>query len=184
MNCIRSFTDLKEQSQLYYEPVCQKDNKEEDNDSLIKALIQKKIGNHMVSCITIPNSDIKLIVDPTNACIGILINGKIVLLGDDKVEAMELCSVSNIGIKLDNFDRVYTYLKDLLDSFFKRHDFDSLSSLYGVREQNEVIEMLKENYSSVRYGLAPDYLEDIAVCETSNSSQEHCNFSMTIKPIK
>lgn len=27
MNCIRSFTDLKEQRQLHYEPACQKDTK-------------------------------------------------------------------------------------------------------------------------------------------------------------
>ena len=28
MNCIRSFTDLKEQRQLHYEPACQKDTKD------------------------------------------------------------------------------------------------------------------------------------------------------------
>ena len=27
MNCMRGFTDLKEQRQLYYEPACQKDTK-------------------------------------------------------------------------------------------------------------------------------------------------------------
>ena len=32
MNCMRGFTDLKEQRQLYYEPACQKDIKEGDND--------------------------------------------------------------------------------------------------------------------------------------------------------
>ena len=30
MNCIRSFTDLKEQRQLHYEPACQKDTKGEE----------------------------------------------------------------------------------------------------------------------------------------------------------
>jgi hypothetical protein len=32
MNCIRSFTDLKEQRQLHYELACQKDTKEGDNE--------------------------------------------------------------------------------------------------------------------------------------------------------
>ena len=32
MNCIRSFTDLKEQRQLHYEPACQKDTKEGDKE--------------------------------------------------------------------------------------------------------------------------------------------------------
>jgi hypothetical protein len=30
MNCVRSFTDLKEKRQLHYEPVFQKDSKEGD----------------------------------------------------------------------------------------------------------------------------------------------------------
>ena len=30
MNCIRGFTDLKEQRQLYYEPTCWKDTKGRD----------------------------------------------------------------------------------------------------------------------------------------------------------
>ena len=32
MNCIKSFTDLKEPSQLHYEPACQKDAKEGDKE--------------------------------------------------------------------------------------------------------------------------------------------------------
>ena len=32
MNCIRSFTDLKEQRQLHYEPTFQKDSKEGDKE--------------------------------------------------------------------------------------------------------------------------------------------------------
>jgi hypothetical protein len=32
MNCIRSFTDVKEQRQLYYEPAGWKDTKEEDRE--------------------------------------------------------------------------------------------------------------------------------------------------------
>jgi hypothetical protein len=32
MNCIRGFTDLKEQRQLCYEPACEKDIKEGDKE--------------------------------------------------------------------------------------------------------------------------------------------------------
>ena len=32
MNCINSFADLKEQRQLHYKPVCQKDSKDQDKE--------------------------------------------------------------------------------------------------------------------------------------------------------
>ena len=45
MNCIRSFTDLKEQRQLHYEPACQKDTKEGDKE--IQGVVITETSTHL-----------------------------------------------------------------------------------------------------------------------------------------
>lgn len=125
---------------------------EEDKMDIIETIIKMKNGNHMVSCITIPNTSLRLIVDPTNPSIGVLDNGNIILLTDEFLK-MRICGATTLGIMSDDKSELYAYLKDYFASYFKDYDYDSLLETYGTAKQNETLECLKGLYDSSKYGI-------------------------------
>ncbi len=150
-------------------------------DKALLSLLKHSSGNHVVSCITLPNTNIKLVVDPTNPSIGLLRNGKVVILTENRIEDMDI-TISNIGVKMSEKDELASYLKDYFSSYLPSVSLNDLISNYGTAAQNETLSELQSKYDSSHYELALDSYEDTP--ETNNTVEYDAGPSMIIKPIK
>lgn len=144
-------------------------------------LLKHTSGNHVVSCITLPNTNIKLVVDPTNPSIGLFRNGKVVTLTENRIADMDI-TVSNIGIKMSEKDELVAYLRDYFSSYLPFTNLQNLISKYGTAAQNETLSELQSKYDSSHYELALDSYEETP--ETNNTVEYNAGLSMVMKPIK
>lgn len=127
---------------------------EEEAYPVIMDFIRSKVGNHMVTCLTIPKTNIKLVVDVTNPSIGILRNGLVTMLTQKKVPELTPMHDSNIGYKWQDKEELVTYLTDLLQSYFIPYDVAKLRELYGTEAQNEALERILK-FDSSHYKINP-----------------------------
>lgn len=118
---------------------------------VLQDYLKHRIGNHAVSCITIPDTEIKLAVDPTNPSIGIILNGEIVTLTDSRVKNMKICSDTTLGFRISNADELVEYLKDYFRSYFSAPNYDDMNDSYGKEAQNEALEILQKTYPEDKY---------------------------------
>ena len=97
--------------------------------------------NHMVTLVDIPGKDITLVLDPTNALVGVFRNGQIIMFNDQE------------GIY--DVTKFYSYLyygdEDTLDltmyqlrSFNCDETIEELEEQYGLDAQNEALENVRQ----------------------------------------
>ena len=120
----------------------------------VREFIKSKIGNHMVTCLTIPNTDIHLVVDVTNPSIGVLKNGHIVMLTEKDVDPLVPMHDSNMGYKWKNKEELLRYLEYYLQSFLYSQDLVKLKEKYGTSAQNEAIKKVSV-YDTSTYKIDP-----------------------------
>lgn len=140
------------------------ENIEERKDTILetgrevgKEILGKVLGNHMVTLIDIPEKDIILVADPTNPSIGLYKNGKIKMFNSDKEYVTN--EVSTTLYK--GYDGLET-VEDFVDSFTNDKSYEKLKEKYGVEQQNEALEYVrnlekeKEEYKeSLKIGYVP-----------------------------
>lgn len=105
-------------------------------------LITNLIGNHMVSLIDIPNTNLTLMVDTTNLLIGVFKNGKIHVLNNNNDKLLDYKFISNYVCSENSF---YGYCSDYFHDFGNPDQtIDELNTLYGYEEQKEALEYVKK----------------------------------------
>ena len=107
------------------------------------------VGNHMVSCITLKEENLILIVDPTNPSIGVLKNGKIQMLSGSK-NSLE---IKELGETILGIDGYLNYQKKILESLMTKGATDKVNEKYGIEVQNEVLDDIIEKYDEDHYNV-------------------------------
>jgi len=104
-------------------------------------------GNHMIVLIDIPDDNLILVLDPTNAGVGVYINGKITMFNSGKGEnprafdSKELATGIITGRK-----RMGQAAEDYVRSFQKPNlTWEELWAKYGVEAQNEALDVVRRN---------------------------------------
>lgn len=101
--------------------------------------VEKIVGNHMVTCITTSDGN-NLVVDPTNALIGILKNGKVYLYNDSTVN-LEL---SVLGQNFTEFKTLKEAYEKILKSFLTDGTYEELMEEYGIIHQEQAFENIRD----------------------------------------
>lgn len=118
-------------------------------------------GNHVVTLIDIPKEDVILVADPTNPSIGLYKNGKIKMFNSDKEY------VTNEGsTMLFNGYEGLEIVEDFIDSFTKDSSYEKLKKKYGLEQQNEALEYirnLKNKEKEYKQSLKVDYEPKVGV---------------------
>lgn len=118
----------------------------DNSDSVFGAIeayiITNLVGNHMVSLIDIPNSDLTLMVDSTNLFIGIFRNGKIHVLNNNNDKLLDYKFISNYACSEDDFS---DYCSDYFSEFgISNQSIDELNLQYGYEAQKSALEYVKK----------------------------------------
>ncbi len=136
------------------------DEKEESkisevNDQ-VSNLASKVFGNHMVTLLDIPDTDITLVMDPTNPSIGVYVDGKIVMLNpktsesnDKKYAEMNAYEIATATTVRGGIDGIISSIKDLYESYdTKGKSIDEvvkeLIDDFGLDAQNEALKVVRE----------------------------------------
>lgn len=120
----------------HQEEVEEKDKKELSSfEKKVNKVIKSMIPNHMVTFIKEPNEDIVLVIDPTNAGVGVLLNGEIRMFNGNVREE------KNIGLSLFlNSPKLdYNLGKLIYLSYHCPYTYEELESKYGLISQQELI---------------------------------------------
>lgn len=112
------------------------DNKPNDDTEKEKQII----GNHMVTVITVPGSNIKLVLDPTNPGIGTIKNGKIYMFTNPDYDGIEYKVVGDLLLS-DDF--VGTNI-DLIESYFVPCTVEEIEEEYGLEEENKSLSKIRK----------------------------------------
>ena len=128
----------------------------EENESKIEITIDTKkiFGNHVVVIMTIPEDNIELIVDPTNAGIGIYKNGQITLFNSGKENPLTL-KVKELGAMMYGVESVAQVPLNIVKSISIK-DTEKYSKKYGIESQNEALQTVRkmrsnEFFNRIRY---------------------------------
>lgn len=153
------------------------ENIEERKDTILetgrevrKEILGKVLGNHMVTLIDIPEKDIILVADPTNPSIGLYKNGKIKMFNSDKEYVTNEVSTT-LYKGYDGLEPV----EDFVDSFTNDKSYEKLKEKYGVEQQNEALEYvrnLEKEKEEYKESLKIGYLPQISV-KVSNHQVEN-----------
>ena len=110
-----------------------------DEETLTIPSLADLTGNHMVSIIDIPNTDITLMVDTTNLLIGIFKNGKIYVLNNDSYEFIEYSYLLN-GMCSEYGSENYIFK---LNKNIDAELIEDVSDAYGYEAQEKALEYIK-----------------------------------------
>lgn len=110
-----------------------------DDDEVVSFFVKLfETGNHMVSMISIPNEDYKLIVDPTNLMIGLIKNGKMYIFNSSNPNIMEYVRNGNIIVLSED------YVSEK-DTYYQcEESYNELCNIYGYEEQREALDYVEE----------------------------------------
>lgn len=147
MNCYitsAEVNDIKRNIIETNDTVTDDDNNQNENDFDIS----KITGNHMVTCITLPNENILLIVDPTNPSIGVFQNGQVHMLSLTDANGIDTKIFGSCTLGHDYQEKC---LKKTIQSYFVDIDIDYLIENYGIQSQNEVLKEIIKEYGTDKY---------------------------------
>lgn len=102
--------------------------------------IENLRGNHMVTLVDLNDKNVTLVIDPTNAGIGVLKNGKIEMFNstNEKFKIVSLFNYMSNGYK-ENFElELYK-----LDSFTNLDSIEELNEKYGLDAQNQALKKVR-----------------------------------------
>lgn len=109
------------------------DNKTIEMSETEIKLLQAIVGNHMVSLIDIPDSDITMMVDTTNLLVGVLRNGRIYVLNNNNDKLLDYKLAGSYIFTDMSFGQ---FLDDYVDSFSKTEkEMDEIITEYGLDAQ-------------------------------------------------
>lgn len=109
------------------------DNKTIEMSETEIKLLQAIVGNHMVSLIDIPDSDITMMVDTTNLLVGVLRNGRIYVLNNNNDKLLDYKLAGSYIFTDMSFGQ---FLDDYVDSFSKAEkEMDAIITEYGLDAQ-------------------------------------------------
>lgn len=100
------------------------------------------LGNHMVATFDPIGKDYTLIVDPTNAVMGVIIDSKIYIFGTTEGKGFELRPVGQVFLGLDSS---FSSIRNTFYKSFKlqRKQLDELNQQWGKEAQNKSLEKIK-----------------------------------------
>lgn len=100
-------------------------------------ILQKILGNHMVTVLTLPGKDVKLIVDSTNLFIGLFKDGKIEILNSSDNDFMEyksyvnmVCSEESVIKDVSEYFETYDSMGVNIDELRKTYSYESQQKAY------------------------------------------------------
>lgn len=102
-----------------------------------QSILAQCMGNHAVVLMHIPNSDIILVVDPTNEAIGVLKNGQLYSFSNNTWELK--CFGTMYGM-----NELYWKVLNSIESFFVEEEISELEELYGIKEQQEALRRIRQ----------------------------------------
>ena len=116
---------------------------QKDVDQFLDEYVVDKIGNHAVVLIDVPEDNVTLVYDPTNAGVGLYYNGQIMMFNS-------YGTAHPIEIKTTMYgDFIYGLGKALIDKpnnilssvgIYSESRIKELNDKYGIKAQNEAIE--------------------------------------------
>lgn len=112
-------------------------NSSETEDGVYtNSFLDKFMGNHMITLVDLKKDNITLAIDSTNAGIGVLKNGKLVMFnnleGDYEIKAYH-------NFLISGFDDYLELLKTQAASVFNFESVDTLREEYGIEAQNKAL---------------------------------------------
>lgn len=110
-----------------------------DEETLTIPSLADLTGNHMVSIIDIPNTDITLMVDTTNLLIGIFKNGKIYVLNNNSFEFIEYSYILNGMCSEYGIENYLFKLNKNIDEEL----IEEVNKNYGYEAQEKALEYIK-----------------------------------------
>lgn len=114
---------------------------DENNNESTPELEKKLLANHMVSILKPIGKKYYLVVDVTNPSIGVLKDGKIYMFNANDYSFIEYRPIFQY---ITSINGSYTnVMNDFLSSKDQNIDLDELNKLYGLKQQNKVLEKIK-----------------------------------------
>ncbi len=105
------------------------------------------IGNHVITIMDIPNQKLPIVVDATNPSIGVLKDGKIIMLSTIEGKGIEHVPIGEIFFNSVNTN--IKYYADNLKSYLSDESIEELKDKYGTdalnKALNEVINITNNN---------------------------------------
>jgi len=139
-------------------------------DKFISTQIKDKIGNHAVVLVDIPEDKITLVLDPTNAGVGLYHNGKITMfnsmVGAHPLE-MRTTSYGGFvyGLGTALIDQPNRFISSI--GFFGDERLKYLNEKYGIEAQNSALR-------SIRKYEKTQYMDSLKVGSTCDIQKEDC----------
>lgn len=108
------------------------------------------IANHAITVFDVPNQNYSLVVDPTNPSIGVLADGKIIMLNDTQGE-MVYTPVSELIYGMDYHIGIIKNLKNMNEhSTSSDIDLDLLKNQWGKEAQNIALQEVRTMPDSIK----------------------------------
>lgn len=95
------------------------------------------VGNHQVTFVELPNEKDPLIVDITNPSVGVLRDGKIIMLTTKDGKGLEYSVFGEL--LYDSLENSFVYCKACLDSYSNDKSLDELSEKYDLNKALEEV---------------------------------------------
>lgn len=126
----------------YAESYKQNDNNQNSKiENILSENLTNVIGNHMVTVLDIPGKNITLVVDTTNASIGVYKNGTIKILSNDKGKGVKY---KPCGQFLFQLNTMLDLSKQNWNSLSDNHTKDFYEKNYGIDAQNEALDYVRK----------------------------------------
>lgn len=93
-------------------------------------------GNHLVTLVDVPNKNITLAIDSTNAGIGVMKNGKLIMFNNLEGNYDIKYYANLLMFGLDDYIKLAT---DQIESYINFYSIESLEEEYGVDAQNKAL---------------------------------------------
>ena len=129
---------------------------ENDNQYGINENAQSNNPNHMITAFDLPNSGYSLVVDTTNPAIGVLVDGKIIML-NEMIGSMKYAPLHEAAMGIRGRIKMVKNLISM-NTHITQEDLDKLIEEWGKKAQDEALErvrnipgateMAKEAYTS------------------------------------
>ena len=114
-------------------------NQEQQTNEKLQEIINRGMGNHLVTIVDIKKYNITLVLDPTNPGIGIYRDGKITMLNSDKVNDREYKAKEYINTTFDGA-RMEDTIKDYISTYKTPNiSDDEIEKLFGIEAQNKAL---------------------------------------------